>query len=74
MDRMTKEDFEKEFSSRESQSWKPWAMIPIKISNTDPASGLMFIQEQKLYVKMVVLQSLKLLKHTFLILMEKLLV
>ena len=37
---LTKEDFEKEFSSRESQSWKPWAMIPIKISNTDPASGL----------------------------------
>ena len=37
---LTKEDFEQEFSSRESQSWKPWAMIPIKISNTDPASGL----------------------------------
>ena len=37
---LTKEDFEQEFSSRESQSWKPWAMIPIKISNTDPTSGL----------------------------------
>ena len=37
---LTKEDFEQEFSSRESQTWKPWAMIPIKISNTDPTSGL----------------------------------
>ena len=37
---MTKEDFEQEFSSRESQSWKPWAMIPIKIKDTDPQSGL----------------------------------
>ena len=37
---LTKEDFLQEFSSRESQSWKPWAMIPIKIKDTDPTSGL----------------------------------
>ena len=37
---LNKEDFEQEFSTRESQTWKPWAMIPIKISNTDPTSGL----------------------------------
>ncbi len=37
---LTKEDFVQEFASRESQSWKPWAMIPIKIKDTDPASGL----------------------------------
>ena len=37
---LTKEDFIQEFSTRESQSWKPWAMIPIKIKDTDPSSGL----------------------------------
>jgi len=37
---LTKKDFIQEFSTRESQSWKPWAMIPIKIKDTDPSSGL----------------------------------
>ena len=37
---LTQEDFIQEFSTRESQSWKPWAMIPIKIKDTDPSSGL----------------------------------
>src|SRR6056300_1776354 len=37
---LTKEDFIQEFSTRESQSWNPWAMIPIKIKDTDPSSGL----------------------------------
>jgi len=37
---LTREDFVQEFASRESQSWKPWAMIPYKIKDTDPASGL----------------------------------
>ena len=34
-------DVKELFAARESQEWKPWAMLPIKISNTDPASGVL---------------------------------
>ena len=37
---LSMKDVEQLFASRESQEWKPWAMLPIKISNTDPASGV----------------------------------
>jgi hypothetical protein len=37
---LSMKDVKQLFASRESQEWKPWAMLPIKISNTDPASGV----------------------------------
>ena len=33
-------DVKELFAARESQEWKPWAILPIKISNTDPVSGI----------------------------------
>ena len=37
---ITEERMREIAGSRKSQSWKPWAMIPIKIKDTDPESGL----------------------------------
>ena len=37
---LSMKDVEQLFASRESQEWKPWAILPIKISDTDPASGV----------------------------------
>ena len=48
---LTKEDMIQEFSSRESQSWKPWSMIPIKIYDTDPTSGLIVQSRAKIVRK-----------------------
>ena len=38
---LSSKDVKELFAARESQEWKPWAMLPIKISNTDPASGVL---------------------------------
>jgi hypothetical protein len=48
---LTKEDMIQEFASRESQSWKPWSMIPIKIYDTDPTSGLIVQSRAKIVRK-----------------------
>tara|TARA_B100000927_G_scaffold184350_1_gene148462 strand:+ start:455 stop:1414 length:960 start_codon:yes stop_codon:yes gene_type:complete len=37
---MTHEDMRSLFAGRKSQNWNAWAMIPIKIKDTDPQSGL----------------------------------
>ena len=39
------------FAARESQEWKPWAMLPIKIDNTDPASGVIVYSTAKVVLK-----------------------
>ena len=39
------------FSNRESQEWKPWAMLPIKIKDTDPASGVLVYSTAKVVGK-----------------------
>ena len=33
------------FAGRKSQEWKPWAMIPVKIKDTDPESGVIVWSE-----------------------------
>ena len=38
-------------ANRESQDWKPWAMIPIKIKDTDPESGLIVHSRAKIVNK-----------------------
>jgi hypothetical protein len=37
---LSSKDVKELFAARESQEWKPWAMLPIKIGDTDPASGV----------------------------------
>ena len=37
---VTHDDMRELFEGRKSQTWDAWAMIPIKIKDTDPQSGL----------------------------------
>ena len=37
---MTHDDLKKLMAGRKSQNWQAWSMIPIKIKDTDPQSGL----------------------------------
>ena len=37
---VTHDDMRELFAGRKSQNWDAWAMIPIKIKDTDPQSGL----------------------------------
>ena len=60
-------------NSHQNHSLKPWAMIPIKISNTDPTSGLIVHSRAEIVRKDGSVTEFEALKHT-LILMEKLLV
>jgi len=45
------DDFREIMANRESQDWKPWAMIPIKIKDTDPESGLIVHSRAKIVNK-----------------------
>ncbi|RPF73951.1 MAG: hypothetical protein CBE49_003515 [Rickettsiales bacterium TMED289] len=42
---LTHDDLRSIFEGRKTQEWKPWAMIPIKIKDTDPESGLIVWSE-----------------------------
>ena len=43
--------FADQMDDQESYSWKPWAMIPIKIKDTDPESGLIVHSRAKIVNK-----------------------
>ena len=45
------DDFREIMANRESQDLKPWAMIPIKIKDTDPESGLIVHSRAKIVNK-----------------------
>ena len=45
------DDFREIMANRESQDWKPWAMIPIKIKDTDHESGLIVHSRAKIVNK-----------------------
>lgn len=45
------DDWDEIFASRTSQEWKPWAMIPIKIEDTDPASGVIVMSTAEINYK-----------------------
>ena len=45
------DDFREIMANRESQDWKPWAMIPIKIKDTDPESVLIVHSRAKIVNK-----------------------
>tara|TARA_B100000902_G_scaffold258657_1_gene244875 strand:- start:2066 stop:3067 length:1002 start_codon:yes stop_codon:yes gene_type:complete len=45
---ITHKDWEEMFSGRVSNEWKPWAMIPLKIADTDPTSGVIAFSNAKI--------------------------
>ena len=45
------DDWEGIFAQRISQNWSPWAMIPIKIEDTDPASGVIVMSTAEIHYK-----------------------
>ena len=47
-----KEFWKSFFNGKESVNWNIWAIIPIKIANTDPASEQLFIQLTQQFLEM----------------------
>ena len=45
------DDMRELFEGRKSQNWDAWAMIPIKIKDTDPESGLIVHSRAKIVNK-----------------------